>query len=104
MTSGAPISGAPAALLTDHAAPSCQALGRMLVHPLGELWCAHQAGLHRDLGEVRRGDDLLVTTGPRGEATKYGNNLDHERLLPSLRRGLAPVSSPAGSFGGKMLS
>jgi signal transduction histidine kinase len=36
----------------DHAAPRRQALGRMLFHPLRELWRAHQAGLHRDIGEV----------------------------------------------------
>ena len=32
----------------------------MLLHPLGELRRAHQAGLHRDVSEVRGGDGLLV--------------------------------------------
>jgi transposase-like protein len=39
---------APAILFANHAAPCRQALGGMLLHPLGELRRAHQAGLHRD--------------------------------------------------------
>jgi hypothetical protein len=50
----------PAILFTNHAAPCRQALGRMLLHPLGELRRAHQAGLHRDVSEVRGGDSLLA--------------------------------------------
>jgi hypothetical protein len=42
----------PGILLANHAAPCRQALGRMLLHPLGELRRAHQAGLHRDVSEV----------------------------------------------------
>src|SRR6266496_5949335 len=38
----------PAILFANHTAPCRQALGRMLLHPLGELGRAHQAGLHRD--------------------------------------------------------
>jgi hypothetical protein len=52
---------APAGLLPDHATPSRQALGRMLVRPFGALGRAHQARLHRHVSEVRRGDDLLAT-------------------------------------------
>src|ERR1700688_3015666 len=51
---------APAILLADHAAPSRKALGRMLLHPLGELRRSHQARLHRDVSEVRDGDGLLA--------------------------------------------
>ena len=36
----------PAILFADHAAPCRKALGGMLLHPLGELRRAHQAGLH----------------------------------------------------------
>jgi hypothetical protein len=36
----------PAILFADHAAPCRQALGGMLLHPLGELRRAYQAGLH----------------------------------------------------------
>jgi len=36
----------PTILFADHAAPCRQALGGMLLHPLRELRCAHQAGLH----------------------------------------------------------
>ena len=36
----------PAILFANHAAPCRQALGGMLLHPLGELRRAHQAGLH----------------------------------------------------------
>jgi hypothetical protein len=50
----------PAILFTEYTAPCRKAFGRMLIHPVGELRCAHQAGLHRDLCEVRRGDSLLV--------------------------------------------
>ena len=50
----------PAILFTNHAAPCRQALVRMLLHPLGELRRAHQAGLHRDVSEVRGGDGLLA--------------------------------------------
>ena len=84
----------------------------MLLHPLGELWGAHQAGLHRDIGEVRRGDGLLVAICRRGETAEHGDDLDHDCRAPSLRRALAPPTvwltcaccSLAGSAGGKMLS
>src|SRR5215471_7724066 len=66
----------PAILVTNHAAPCCQALCRMLAHPLGELRRAHQAGLHRDVGEVRRGDDLLVAICRRRETAEYSDDLD----------------------------
>ena len=42
-----------AILLANHAAPCCQELGGMLLHPLGDLRRAHQAGLHPNVGEVR---------------------------------------------------
>jgi hypothetical protein len=50
----------PAVLFADHAAPFRKALGRMLLHPLSQLRRAHQAGLHRDVSEVRGGHGLLV--------------------------------------------
>jgi len=56
----------PAILFAYHAAPCRKALGRMLLHPLGELRRAHQAGLHRDVSEVRGGDGLLVAICRRG--------------------------------------
>ncbi|KGJ65665.1 hypothetical protein BJA5080_02310 [Bradyrhizobium diazoefficiens SEMIA 5080] len=95
--------------MPDHATPSREALGRMLVHPFGKLRRAHHAGLHRNVGEVRRGDDLLVTIGGRGEAAKHGNDLDHDRfstLPPPTARPIVVVScrSLTGSAGGKMLS
>ena len=94
-----------AGLLADHATPSCEALGRMLVHPFGELRRAHQAGLHRDLGEIRGRDDLIMTVPGRHETAEHGNDLDPVRLLLSLRRPFAPpCRSPVGSLGGKMLS
>ncbi len=86
----------------------------MLVHPLGELRRAHQAGLHRDVGEVRGGDDLLVAICRRRETAEHGDDRDHDRRSPSLRRALAPPTvcligalsccSLTGSAGGKMLS
>jgi hypothetical protein len=75
----------PAVLLANHAAPCRQALGRMLVHPLGELRRAHQAGLHRDIGKVRGGDGLLVANCRRRETTEHGDYLDHDKRPPSLR-------------------
>src|SRR5580704_9918286 len=74
----------PAIPFADHAAPCRKALRRILLHPLGELRRAHQAGLHRDLSEVRGGDDLLVAICRRGETAKHGDNLDHDRKTPSL--------------------
>jgi hypothetical protein len=103
----------PAILFADHAAPCRQALGRMVLHPLGELRRAHQAGLHRDVGEVRSGDGLLVAICRGGETAEHGDDSDHESA-PSVRWTLAPLtvrptdplscSSLAGSAGGKMLS
>src|ERR1700694_5873066 len=104
----------PAILFADHAAPSRQALGGMLLHPLGELRRAHQAGLDRDLSEVRGGDGLLVAICRRGETAEHGDDLAHVRRTASLGWGLAPLTvcltgglsccSPTGAAGGKMLS
>ena len=80
----------PAILSTNHAAPCGEALGRMLLHPLGELRRAHQAGLQRDVGEVRGGDGLFVAICRRGETAQHGDDLDHDRRPPSLR--LAPLT------------
>ena len=82
----------PAILFTNHAAPCRQALGGMLLHPLGELRRAHQAGLHRDVSEVRGGDGLLVAICRRGETAEHGDDLDHDRTTPSLRWVLAPLT------------
>jgi hypothetical protein len=82
----------PAILFADHAAPCRQALGRMLLHPLGELRRAHQAGLHRDVSEVRGGDDLLVAFCRRGETAEHGDDLDHDSRTPSPRWVLTPLT------------
>ena len=82
----------PAILFTNYAAPCRQALGRMLLHPFGELRRAHQAGLHRDFGEVRRGDSLFVAIRGSGEAAEHGDDLDHARP-PSPRRALTPSAA-----------
>jgi hypothetical protein len=37
---------APTILFADHASPRREALGGVLLHPLGELRRAHQTGLH----------------------------------------------------------
>ena len=77
---------------------------------LGELRRAHQAGLHRDVGEVRGGDDLLVAICRRGETAEHGDDLDHDRRRPSLAPqtvrpiGALSYCSLTGSAGGKMLS
>jgi hypothetical protein len=80
--------GTLAGVLAEFAAPSCKALGRMLLHPVGELRRSHQAGLHRDLGEVGGGDSLLMTISWRGETAEYGDDLDQDSSPPSLRRAL----------------
>jgi hypothetical protein len=82
----------PAILFANHAAPCRQALGGMLLHPLGELRRAHQAGLHRHVSEVRRGDDLLVAICRRGETAEHRDDLDHDRRTPSLGWTLAPLA------------
>ena len=82
----------PAILFSNHAAPCRQALGGMLLHPLGELRRAHQAGLHRDVSEVRGGDGLLVAICRRGETAEHGDDLYHDRRTPSLRWALAPLT------------
>ena len=74
----------------DHAAPCRKALGRMLIHPVGELRRAHQAGLHRNVSEIRSGDDLLVAICRRRETAEHGDDLDHERT-PSQRKTFAPL-------------
>ena len=73
-----------AIVFTDDATPCRKALGRMVLHPRGELRRANQAGLHRDVGEIRSSDDLLVATCRRGETAEHGDDLDHDRP-PSLR-------------------
>jgi hypothetical protein len=75
----------PPMLFADHAAPRRKALCRMLLHPLDELRRAHQAGLHGDVSEVRGGDGLLVAICRRGETAEHGDDLDHDRRIPSLR-------------------
>src|ERR1700737_3364791 len=82
----------PAIPFANHAAPCRKALGRMLLHPLGELRRAHQAGLHRDVSEVRGGDGLLAAIRRRGETAEHGDDLDHDRTTPSLRWALAPLT------------
>ena len=64
----------------------------MLLHPLGELRRAHQAGLHRDVSEVRGGDDLLVAICRNGEMAEHGDDLDHDTRLPSLRLALESLT------------
>src|SRR4029079_7665656 len=66
--------GAPrfAIQFTDLAAPGHQALGWMLLHPLGKPRGAHQAGLHRDISQVRGGDSLFVAICRRGETAEHG--------------------------------
>jgi hypothetical protein len=75
----------PAILFANHAAPCRQALGGMLLHPLIELRRAYQAGLHRDVSEVRGGDGLLVAICRRGKTAEYGDHLDQDRRAPPLR-------------------
>jgi len=82
----------PAILFANHAAPCRQALGGMLLHPLGELRRAHQAGLHRDVSEVRGGNNLLAAICRRGETAEHGDDLDHDMTTPSLRWVLAPLT------------
>src|SRR5689334_3770755 len=50
----------PAILFADHASPGGEAVGRMLLHPPRQVRRVHQAGLHRDGGKVRGGDNLLA--------------------------------------------
>jgi hypothetical protein len=82
----------PAILFADHAAPRRKTLGRMLLHPVGELRRAHQAGLHRNVSEIRGGDGLLVAICRRGETAEHGDDLDHDRRTPSLGWALAPLT------------
>src|SRR5260370_21124051 len=63
----------------------------MMLHPVGELRRAHQAGLYRDVSEVRGGNGLLVAICRRGETAEDGDDLDHDRRTPSLRWALAPL-------------
>jgi hypothetical protein len=78
--------GSPARPLSEFAAPSRKALGWMLFHPVGKLRCSHHAGLHRDVGEVRRRDGLLVAIRRHGEAAEHGDYLDHEKAPLLLDR------------------
>ena len=98
--------GSPAIPSANHAAPCCQALGRMLLHPLGELRRTHQAGLHRNVSEVRGGDGLLAAICRRGETAEHSDDLDHDRRTPLTvwLIGVTPRCSLTGSAGGKMLS
>src|SRR5262245_22435674 len=97
---------------TDHAAPCREALGRMIPHPISELWRAYQAGLHRDLSELRGGDGLLVASCRRRKTAEHGDDADHERTpsLPSafvppiLRPTRAMSFSLRGGADGKTLS
>jgi len=56
----------------------------MLLHPLGELRCTYQAGLHRDVSKVRGGDGLLVAVSWRGETAEHRDDLDHDSKTSSL--------------------
>src|ERR1700754_3543343 len=69
----------PAVPFADHTAPRRKALGRMVLHPIGELRRPHQAGLHRDASEVRGGDGLLVAICRRRQTAEHGNDLNHEK-------------------------
>src|SRR3954453_18461851 len=103
----------PAILIADHAAPCHEALRRMLLHPFGKLWCADQAGLHRDVSEVGGGDGLLVAICRRRQTAEHRDDRDHDRS-PSPRWTSAPMRiwfadalsrcSGTGSDGGKRLS
>ena len=83
----------PVTLFANDAAPGCQAFGRMLCHPLGELRSADHAGLHRNVSKVRTRDGLLVAISRRGETAEHGDDLDHESTIPSLRCGARAASS-----------
>src|SRR5262249_41024212 len=95
----------PAALFTDHTTPCREALGRMLLHPVGKLRRAHQARLHGDISKVRCGDDLFAAICRTRKTAEHGDDLDHDKPR-SLRSTLAPNAgaSLTGSAGGKMLS
>ena len=71
-------------VFTDDTTPCPKALGRMLLHPIGKLWRAYQAGLHRHVSEVRRGNGLLMAICRRGETAEHGDDLNHDSP-PSLR-------------------
>jgi hypothetical protein len=84
----------------------------MLLHPIGELRRPHEAGLYRDVSEVRGGDGLLVAICRRGQTAEHRDDLDHETIL-LLRQTLAPLTaltvtvsgcSLTASCGGKMPS
>src|SRR6516162_1935714 len=100
----------PATLFADHTAPCREALGRMLLHPVGKLRRAHQARLHRDVSEIRGGDEPLVAISRRRQTAEHGDDLDHEKdsslLWPMpLRLAVAPSCRLlTGSVGGKTLS
>src|SRR5260370_7837825 len=57
--------GSPAIPFANHAAPCCQALARLLLHPLRELRRPHQAGLHPNASEARCTNTLLFTLSRR---------------------------------------
>ena len=102
----------PAILFTDNAAPCRKPLSRMLSHPVGELRCAHQAGLHGQVSEFRGGDGLLVAICRRRQTAEHSDDRDHDR--PSrcdepLRRCAYALRMPftcsrTESDGGKTLS
>jgi hypothetical protein len=74
------ILGSRAIRFTNQTTPCRQALGWMLAHPRGELRRAHQAGLHRDVGEVRGGYGLLMAICRGGEAAKHCDDLNHDGI------------------------
>jgi hypothetical protein len=81
----------------DYAAPCRKALGRVALHPIGELRRAHQAGLHRDVGEVRGRDGLFVASCRRRKTAEHGDDLDHERT-PSLRSAFVLATTRASLY------
>jgi hypothetical protein len=78
----------PAIPFADLATPCRKAFGGMLLHPVGELRRAYQAGLYRDVSEVRARDELLPAIGRRGETAEHSDDLDHDRRSSSLQRAL----------------
>ena len=64
------------------AAPRRKPFGWMVLHPIGKLRSAHQAGLHRDVGEVGRGNGLLVAGGRISQGAENGDDLNHQIAPP----------------------
>jgi hypothetical protein len=74
----------PATRFADHAATCREALGRMLLHPFGELRRAHQAGAQREISKVGGGDDKLAAVRGRGQTAQYRNDLYQFQTPPSI--------------------